>query len=74
MSKCWYCENAVPDYMGKGCPWSEHFLPVPGWDAIPTIITNWSGERPTPMHSFDIKECPLFIPSKKQQKILATKE
>lgn len=44
---CWDCINAVPD--GKhGCPWSNYFKPVEGWEAEKTDI------------SYHITSCPLF--------------
>jgi len=40
-SLCWDCKHAVPNFEKlQGCSWSAFFIPVKGWDAIPTIINN----------------------------------
>jgi hypothetical protein len=55
---CWGCEWAA----GKDhkCPWSTKFKPVPGWNATPTkIVVNEINYKKT-IHSFFVKECPLF--------------
>ncbi len=44
---CWDCVNAVPDEK-HGCPWSNFFLPVEGWQAEKTS------------NSYNIISCPLF--------------
>lgn len=50
---CYKCKNAT-----GGCPWSDNFLPVKGWDAEPTVIKDSIiGDIP----SFKIKHCPQFI-------------
>lgn len=50
---CCSCKNAC-----GGCNWSKCFLPVEGWDAIPTIIKDKEGD----MHSYKISGCPEYIP------------
>jgi hypothetical protein len=51
--------NAVPDKDGeKGCSWSRKFIPVPGWEAIPTKLRVMKSEREE--DSFCVTECPEF--------------
>lgn len=57
---CWDCENAC----GR-CSWSRKFIPVDGWDAIPTKVLVWNttqdGERiRVYVDSFDVYSCPEF--------------
>ena len=68
MSICLDCMNSVPDGSGHGCPWSEHFKPVPGWDAVPTEIADWSGYQKIVTSSMNVLHCPLFegTPQKKR--------
>ena len=41
-----------------GCPWSESFKPVPGWEAQKTVIrNNWKSPGTETYH---ITACPLF--------------
>ena len=49
---CIFCKKAC-----GGCSWSRRFIPVRGWDAIPTIIKNTNGDIP----SYKINTCPQFI-------------
>ena len=49
---CTYCEKYA-----KGCEWSERFEPVPGWEAVPTIIN----QKGKPIHSYRIIRCPKFV-------------
>lgn len=60
---CFDCQNAVPnEETGRGCPWSEHFEPVPGWTATETVVNkNWNS-APT----YSITACPLFIPDERK--------
>lgn len=45
---CWDCRNAC-----GGCSWSQYFVPVKGWKAVPTYnkVSN----------SYIVTECPEFI-------------
>ena len=55
---CWYCVNSC----ANGCPWFTDFTPVPGWDAVPTVVKMgvvWNKERPKP--SYHVNACPLFV-------------
>ena len=45
-------------YATGGCSWSDRFIPVEGWDAIPTTIKD--GER-ADIKSFKITSCPRFV-------------
>ena len=51
-TKCWECSK----YAG-GCSWTKSFLPVCGWDAIPTKIK--TAEKTA--DSFIVLECPEFM-------------
>jgi len=52
---CWRCINSVPSpRTGAGCSWSRKFVPVEGWEAIPTTIDK---DR---THSYLVKKCPEF--------------
>lgn len=58
---CWYCKRA-----GGGCAWSQHFKPVNGWTAKPTIIKNKIKKKNGNTYislcpSYRITECPEFI-------------
>ncbi len=52
---CWECKNAC----GK-CSWSKNFVPVKGWEALPTKIKG-SFESETVIDSFLVINCPEFI-------------
>lgn len=51
---CWDCQRALPL---RGCPWADRFKPVEGWTATPKVLTG-------NVHTFAIRECPLFLPDK----------
>lgn len=51
---CWDCQRALPL---RGCPWADNFQPVEGWTATPKVLTG-------NVHTFAIRECPLFLPDK----------
>ncbi len=64
---CWCCEK----YAG-GCNWSDHFLPVEGWEATPTVIKEGintytrvhSGQIEVTQrisHSYKVHSCPEFV-------------
>ena len=60
-SLCWSCANCVPDCKGRGCPWSERFEPVPGWEAEPTrIVSYFEAGKPHIVDSYHVKKCPMF--------------
>ena len=48
---CWNCKKA-----GGGCCWSQSFIPVPGWEAVPHYIKS-NGEF---AETYTIKYCPEF--------------
>ena len=51
---CWDCQRALPF---RGCPWADNFQPVEGWTATPKVLTG-------NVHTFAIRECPLFLADK----------
>ena len=51
---CWDCQRALPL---RGCPWADNFQPVEGWTATPKVLTG-------NVHTFAIRECPLFLADK----------
>ena len=53
---CWKCERAC-----GGCSWSADFVPVDGWEAIPTKIAADRGYYvEKEINSFIVTNCPLF--------------
>lgn len=53
---CWKCANAC-----GGCSWSADFIPVDGWNAIPTIISaNHGCGLYADIESYIVKSCPRF--------------
>lgn len=63
-SLCWECKNAVPNFDKlQGCSWSIFFVPVKGWDAIPTIVNNGYDKYHVlmpPTRSYHVNSCPYF--------------
>ena len=57
---CWDCKNAV-----LGCSWSRDFVPVEGWKAVPTKV--YGGEERV-TDSFNVLECPEFVPDERCEK------
>ena len=49
---CCTCKNAC-----GGCLWSRYFIPIPGWDAEPTIVKDSEGD----FASYKIHKCPEYI-------------
>ena len=49
---CCTCQNVC----GR-CMWSKYFLPVPGWEAEPTIVKDGEGS----FSSYKIHKCPQYI-------------
>ena len=47
---CFDCRNAT-----GGCSWSARLEPVPGWDAVTTMISS-------SLPSYHVRACPLFEP------------
>lgn len=48
-----------------GCPWETAFEPVDGWVAEETTVLAYykgSKEKRVDVKTYDIKECPLYIP------------
>lgn len=63
-SLCWYCHLA--DHWvdePTPCPWAEHGKPVEGWTAKETRMPG----EPESVRSFFVKECPLYIPNKREE-------
>lgn len=61
---CWDCEKAC-----GGCSWSKDFIPVKGWDAVPTKVRNGTTSKKgehivSVIDSFEVRECPEFEPLK----------
>ena len=57
---CFSCSKAV-----CGCSLSRFFIPIKGWDAVPTTIVNWSdGKRTVTTGSYAIRGCPGYEPDK----------
>lgn len=55
---CWECANAVPLENGsQGCPWSEDFVPVPGWVAERRDLAKFGAAG---AESYFVHECPRF--------------
>ena len=58
-TKCWDCKNI------SKCDWSFG-SPVPGWNAIPTIINNGGGRK---TKSFMVLDCPKFENHNKETQV-----
>lgn len=53
---CWRCKNST----GKCC-WSRNFMAVPGWNAQPTLIKNYTVNGDVIFdNSYIVHKCPLF--------------
>ena len=52
---CWDCANSASD----GCSWAREFIPVPGWEAVPTKIKVKYHDG-TFIDSFCVISCPEF--------------
>ena len=50
---CWSCAKAV-----RGCDWSREFIPIKGWNAIPTEL---HVNRTDCCKSFLVLSCPEFV-------------
>jgi hypothetical protein len=51
-SICWDCERAC-----TGCSWSQEFIPVKGWKAIPTKMKQRDNQY---VGTYIVCECPQF--------------
>lgn len=49
---CCSCKN-----FAFGCEWSERFEPVPGWEAVGTVLSSSEGRY---VKSYHITKCPKF--------------
>ena len=49
---CCSCNN-----FAFGCEWSERFEPVPGWEAVDTVLSSSEGRY---VKSYHITKCPKF--------------
>ena len=56
---CWKCKNAVPG-PEAGCPWSERFEPVEGWEAEFTQVRSQRNRARIEVESYCVIKCPLF--------------
>ena len=53
---CFSCKKSA-----LGCSWSREFKPIEGWDAVPTVITNWSdGKRVIYTETYALRGCPEY--------------
>ena len=57
---CEQCQKAVP-YGDFGCSWSQEFIPVNGWTAVPTLIVDHDDEDEVDFASCCVLECPEFL-------------
>lgn len=55
---CELCQNAVPNYINRGCEWSMYFKPVPNWDALRSEHL-MGGKR---VESYAVQDCPKYLP------------
>ena len=70
--KCWDCKHAIPGRT-SGCAWSEHFKPVEGWTAKPTLIKSITTRRYSKSFpSFQIDDCPKYEKGKVGAAVLET--
>lgn len=54
---CWSCAKAC-----GGCPWSDRFEPVPGWDATPCRRVYRDAAVGTRyIDSYIIRGCPEYV-------------
>lgn len=53
---CWDCAHAAGPRM---CCWALDFIPVPGWDAIPTGLRSAKEAGPQ-VQSYLVRACPQF--------------
>lgn len=78
MNICVDCQRPI-----GACSWEKNFTPVPGWTATKTKIlvaspVLWEQGKYT--DSYDVKDCPLFVPppgykkqvAKRSMRIIAT--
>lgn len=49
---CWTCKNCI-----NGCSWALFLKPVEGWNAIPTTILGYNGNK---LPSYKILYCPEY--------------
>lgn len=59
---CWKCANAYGD-----CDWSREFKPIEGWTADTVYKEGYKGR--IQFYSYNIHECPQFVPDTKRHKI-----
>ena len=52
---CWSCKNAC-----NKCFWSKYFMPIHGWDAEPTEITQKTDCGIRSIKSYYVKACPQY--------------
>lgn len=57
---CEQCQKAVP-HGDFGCSWSQEFVPVSGWTAVPTLIVDNGDDEEIEFSSYCVMECPEFI-------------
>ncbi len=52
---CWKCARSFGE---NQCSWASGFQPIPGWDAVPTVMKG----AEMPFQSYFIKGCPDYMP------------
>ena len=57
---CWNCKRAV-NWEPLTCPWAAFGKPIDGWKAEESTFKDWVGGEAITVHTYSIKECPLFI-------------
>lgn len=55
---CYFASGAYAD--GFKCPWADHFEPVPGWEAKPTVHWHQNNDSFYKMESYEITGCPKY--------------
>lgn len=53
---CWRCNKSCGGI--DGCSWFNGFKPVPGWNAMATIIKSPNSNKT--IDSFEVVDCPQF--------------
>lgn len=67
MSICQKCARKIGT-----CNWERNFTPVPGWNAMPTVLNGQVVVKGTKIkrkiQSYKVIECPLFVPPNRGKK------
>ena len=62
---CWNCKRAV-NCEPFTCPWAAFGKPIDGWKAEESTFKDWVGGEAITVHTYSIKECPLFIQDRRK--------